>query len=226
MPNAYRSHSRRRHRRGRTAEAVKVLRAVGDVFGRAVRSRDAAVERRLLPGHRRHDSAERLRDAARRVRRHLHRRARRSARARQPPRPRHSARHPLRARPLRQLPSGAAASRAAVPAEGPTPADVELRRLPREHRGLYVGIGGRFKAGTDDEVAIQEEVNTYKGVHRIVRHAFEYARANGRTKRLHGRQEQRDDAGPRAVAARVPRGPRRSIRTSRRGTSTSTRSRC
>jgi isocitrate/isopropylmalate dehydrogenase len=29
-------------------------------------------------------------------------------------------------------------------------------------------------------VALQEEVNTYKGVHRIVKHAFEYARANGR----------------------------------------------
>jgi 3-isopropylmalate dehydrogenase len=40
-------------------------------------------------------------------------------------------------------------------------------------------IGGRFKAGTPDEVAIQEEINTYKGVNRIVRHAFEYARARG-----------------------------------------------
>jgi 3-isopropylmalate dehydrogenase len=46
--------------------------------------------------------------------------------------------------------------------------------------GLYVSIGGRFKAGTVDEVAIQEEVNTYKGVHRIVRYAFEHARANHR----------------------------------------------
>jgi 3-isopropylmalate dehydrogenase len=45
--------------------------------------------------------------------------------------------------------------------------------------GVYVGIGGRFKAGTDDEVAVQEEVNTYKGVHRIIRHAFEYARSAG-----------------------------------------------
>jgi 3-isopropylmalate dehydrogenase len=45
---------------------------------------------------------------------------------------------------------------------------------------MYVGIGGRFKAGTDDEVTIQEELNTYKGVHRIVKHAFDYAKANGR----------------------------------------------
>ena len=48
--------------------------------------------------------------------------------------------------------------------------------------GLYVGVGGRFKAGTDDEIAIQEEVNTWKGVHRIIRHAFEFARARGLTK--------------------------------------------
>jgi 3-isopropylmalate dehydrogenase len=47
--------------------------------------------------------------------------------------------------------------------------------------GLYVSVGGRFKAGTEHEVAIQEEINTKKGVHRIIRHAFEYARANGLT---------------------------------------------
>ena len=29
--------------------------------------------------------------------------------------------------------------------------------------GVYVSIGGRFKADTDDEVAIQEEINTYQG---------------------------------------------------------------
>ena len=43
--------------------------------------------------------------------------------------------------------------------------------------GLYVSIGGRFKAGTEDEIAIQEEINTYKGVNRIIRHAFEFAKA-------------------------------------------------
>jgi len=45
--------------------------------------------------------------------------------------------------------------------------------------GLYVGVGGRFKAGTDDEIAVQEEINTYKGVHRIIRYAFDFARAHG-----------------------------------------------
>jgi 3-isopropylmalate dehydrogenase len=48
--------------------------------------------------------------------------------------------------------------------------------------GLYVNVGGRFKAGTEDEIAVQEEINTYKGVHRIVKHAFDYAAANGLTK--------------------------------------------
>jgi 3-isopropylmalate dehydrogenase len=47
---------------------------------------------------------------------------------------------------------------------------------------VYVSVGGRFKAGTDDEVAIQEEINTYKGVHRIIRHAFDFARTHGLTK--------------------------------------------
>ena len=69
--------------------------------------------------------------------------------------------------------------------------------------GLYVSIGGRFKAGTDDEVAIQEELNTFKGVHRIVRHAFEFAQRTRPDEGLHGRQEQRHAAGARALAARV-----------------------
>jgi 3-isopropylmalate dehydrogenase len=59
-------------------------------------------------------------------------------------------------------------------------AEVDLVVFRENTEGLYVGIGGRFKPGTDDEVAIQEEVNTYKGVSRIVRYAFEYARANQR----------------------------------------------
>jgi 3-isopropylmalate dehydrogenase len=58
--------------------------------------------------------------------------------------------------------------------------DVNFVVFRENTEGLYVGIGGRFKAGTDDEVAIQEEVNTYKGVHRIVKYAFEFAQANGR----------------------------------------------
>ena len=42
--------------------------------------------------------------------------------------------------------------------------------------GLYVGVGGIFKKDTADEIAMQEDVNTRKGVERIIRHAYEYAR--------------------------------------------------
>jgi 3-isopropylmalate dehydrogenase len=65
------------------------------------------------------------------------------------------------------------------PLKGRGPKDVNFVVFRENTEGVYVGIGGRFKAGTEDEVAIQEEINTYKGVHRIVRHAFAYARANG-----------------------------------------------
>jgi 3-isopropylmalate dehydrogenase len=60
--------------------------------------------------------------------------------------------------------------------------DINFVVFRENTEGMYVGVGGRFKAGTEDEVAIQEEVNTYKGVHRIIRHAFEYAKANGLTR--------------------------------------------
>jgi 3-isopropylmalate dehydrogenase len=60
--------------------------------------------------------------------------------------------------------------------------DVNFVVFRENTEGVYVGVGGRFKAGTEDEVAIQEEVNTYKGVHRIIRHAFEFAKAGGLTK--------------------------------------------
>ncbi len=59
------------------------------------------------------------------------------------------------------------------------PADVDFVVFRENTEGLYVNIGGRFKAGTEDEIAVQEEVNTWKGVHRIVRYAFEFARTRG-----------------------------------------------
>jgi 3-isopropylmalate dehydrogenase len=62
------------------------------------------------------------------------------------------------------------------------PNDVNFVVFRENTEGLYVNIGGRFKAGTEDEIAVQEEVNTWKGVHRIVRHAFEHAKTHGLTK--------------------------------------------
>ncbi|MDL1878623.1 3-isopropylmalate dehydrogenase, partial [Cytophagia bacterium CHB2] len=48
--------------------------------------------------------------------------------------------------------------------------------------GPYVGAGGILKKGTPDEVATQEAIHTRKGVERIIRAAFEYAVAHGRTR--------------------------------------------
>ena len=90
--------------------------------------------------------------------------------------------------------------------------------------GAYVGIGGQLRRGTPDEIAINEDVNTRKGVERIMRAAFEYARKTGRRSRAHGRQVERHAARARALAARLRRGARSSTRRSKRAPSTSTRS--
>ncbi len=60
------------------------------------------------------------------------------------------------------------------------PDGLSLEIFRENTEGCYTGMGGRFKAGTPDEVAIEEDVNTYKGVERIVRAAFEYAAAKDR----------------------------------------------
>ena len=57
--------------------------------------------------------------------------------------------------------------------------DVNFVVFRENTEGVYVSIGGRFKAGTPDEIAVQEEINTYKGVHRIIHHAFVFARGAG-----------------------------------------------
>src|SRR5262245_16438199 len=65
------------------------------------------------------------------------------------------------------------------PLKGRTRADVNFVVFRENTEGVYVGVGGRFKAGTNDEIAVQEEINTYKGVPRIIEHAFQFARRRG-----------------------------------------------
>jgi 3-isopropylmalate dehydrogenase len=57
--------------------------------------------------------------------------------------------------------------------------DVRFIVFRENTEGLYVGVGGFFKKGTTDEIAVQEDVNSRKGVERIIRYAFDYARRNG-----------------------------------------------
>jgi 3-isopropylmalate dehydrogenase len=60
---------------------------------------------------------------------------------------------------------------------GQRPMDLHVFRENTE--GVYVGMGGNFKEGTPDEVAVQEDLNTRKGVERIIRAGFEHARDRG-----------------------------------------------
>lgn len=66
-----------------------------------------------------------------------------------------------------------------TPLAGREEKDINFVVFRENTEGLYVGMGGNFKKGTADEVAIQEDVNTRKGVERILRYAFEYARRKG-----------------------------------------------
>jgi 3-isopropylmalate dehydrogenase len=60
--------------------------------------------------------------------------------------------------------------------------DIHFIVFRENTEGLYAGVGGIFKKNTPDEIAVQEDVNTYKGVERILRHAFEHARRNNLTR--------------------------------------------
>ena len=66
------------------------------------------------------------------------------------------------------------------PLKGIEPKDVDFVVFRENTEGVYGDLGGVFKEGTDDEVAIQEDINTRKGVERIIRYAFEYCAHNKR----------------------------------------------
>jgi len=69
-----------------------------------------------------------------------------------------------------------------IPLKGRTSKDINFTVFRENTEGMYVNIGGCFKKGTPDEVAIQEDMNTRKGVERIIVAAFEYAKENGRNR--------------------------------------------
>lgn len=67
-----------------------------------------------------------------------------------------------------------------TPLRDRTEKDIRMMVFRENTEGLYVGVGGVFKQGEPEEIAVQEDVNSRKGVERIIRYAFEYARQNGR----------------------------------------------
>ena len=76
-----------------------------------------------------------------------------------------------------------------------TPDDLAMVIFRENTEGSYVGMGGVFKKGTTDEVAIEEDVNTRKGVERIVRAAFEHADRTGQSVTLADKSNAMRNAG-------------------------------
>lgn len=60
--------------------------------------------------------------------------------------------------------------------------DIDFIVFRENTEGAYCGAGGFLKRGTADEIATQEELNTRRGVERIIVAAFEYAKDQGRRK--------------------------------------------
>jgi 3-isopropylmalate dehydrogenase len=67
-----------------------------------------------------------------------------------------------------------------TPLKGRAERDVDFVVFRENTEGAYCGAGGFLKKGTPDEIATQEELNTRRGVERIIVAAFEYARKNQR----------------------------------------------
>ena len=71
-----------------------------------------------------------------------------------------------------------------TPIKNKGPEDIDFVVVRENTEGLYAGAGGVLKKGTPDEVAIQESINTRKGVERCIRFAFEYARKRNKRKQV------------------------------------------
>ncbi len=63
-----------------------------------------------------------------------------------------------------------------TPLKDKGPKEIDFVVVRENTEGAYVGMGGVFKKGTADEISIQEDVNTRKGVERCIRYAFEYTK--------------------------------------------------
>ena len=72
----------------------------------------------------------------------------------------------------------------ATPIKDKGPEDIDFVVVRENTEGLYAGAGGVLKKGTPDEVAVQESINTRKGVERCIRFAFEYARKRNKRKQV------------------------------------------
>ena len=71
-----------------------------------------------------------------------------------------------------------------TPLKDKGPEDIDFVVVRENTEGLYAGAGGVLKKNTPDEVAVQESINTRKGVERCIRYAFDYARKRNKRKQV------------------------------------------
>ena len=71
-----------------------------------------------------------------------------------------------------------------TPLKDKGPEHIDFVVVRENTEGLYLGIGGLIREGGADEIAVQEMVNTRRGVERCIRYAFEYTRKRDRKKKL------------------------------------------
>jgi 3-isopropylmalate dehydrogenase len=71
-----------------------------------------------------------------------------------------------------------------TPLKDKGPEDIDFVVVRENTEGLYSGSGGFFKKGTPHEIALQESINTRKGVERCLRYAFQYCRERNKRKKL------------------------------------------
>ena len=71
-----------------------------------------------------------------------------------------------------------------TPLKDKSPEDIDFVVVRENTEGLYAGAGGFLRKGTKDEVAVQESINTYKGVERCVRYAYEYTKKRNKRNNL------------------------------------------
>ena len=70
------------------------------------------------------------------------------------------------------------------PLKDKKPEHIDFVVVRENTEGLYAGAGGVLKKGTPDEVAVQESINTRKGVERCIRYAFEYCKKRNKMNKL------------------------------------------
>jgi len=71
-----------------------------------------------------------------------------------------------------------------TPLRNKGPKEIDFVVIRENTEGLYTGAGGIFKKGTKDEIAVQESINTRKGVERCIRFAFEYTKKRNKGNKL------------------------------------------